>query len=184
MEAFNFEELCLMADHQLPSLYHNMTTNDRAIASGQKNATAAADTMPPDSNANSSGSSSSSKSYEDFLSDHNALCDKFQLEAVISWIVPVIFAIIVIVGVIGNSLVLFVVTCWQQMRNTTNVLILVSCTNVLVLPIAVVSATIHLSRTFGIYTLCLLKMMHLPHFYHIIIYKPRLPSFALFSKIF
>ena len=44
----------------------------------------------------------------------------------IAVIVPVLFAIVIIFGAIGNGLVLFVVTFKQQMRNTTNILILVS----------------------------------------------------------
>ena len=68
-------------------------------------------------------------SFEDFLVAHEKVCTRQRIDAVISWIVPVIFAIIVVVGVVGNSLVLFVVAFWQQMRNSTNVLILVSHTH-------------------------------------------------------
>ena len=50
----------------------------------------------------------------------------FFSERAISIVVPIIFAIFVLVGVIGNLLVLIVVAFKQQMRNTTNVLIVVS----------------------------------------------------------
>ena len=43
-----------------------------------------------------------------------------------SIVVPIIFAIIVILGIVGNILVLVVVLVKHQMRNTTNVLIVVS----------------------------------------------------------
>ena len=65
------------------------------------------------------------KDFEAFLKGHRQLCNRHYIDIVISWIVPIIFAAIVVVGVLGNSLVLFVVTFWQQMRNSTNVLILV-----------------------------------------------------------
>ena len=44
----------------------------------------------------------------------------------VSHIVPVVFTLIAVLGVVGNSLVLLVVLYGQQMRNTTNILILVS----------------------------------------------------------
>ena len=43
----------------------------------------------------------------------------------VSNIVPVVFALIAVLGVVGNSLVLLVVLYGKQMRNTTNILILV-----------------------------------------------------------
>ena len=43
-----------------------------------------------------------------------------------SIVVPIIFAVIVILGIVGNILVLVVVLVKHQMRNTTNVLIVVS----------------------------------------------------------
>ena len=44
----------------------------------------------------------------------------------VSHIVPVVFTLIAVLGVVGNSLVLLVVLYGKQMRNTTNILILVS----------------------------------------------------------
>lgn len=43
---------------------------------------------------------------------------------IIAIVVPIIFAIIVLVGLIGNSLVVIVVKCNPQMYSTTNILIL------------------------------------------------------------
>jgi hypothetical protein len=65
-------------------------------------------------------------SYDDFLQYHGSMCDRKYFEWMISWLVPVIFAVIVGVGIVGNVLVLAVVALRQQMRNTTNVLIVVS----------------------------------------------------------
>ncbi len=53
------------------------------------------------------------------------MCDRKYFEWLISVVVPVIFAIIVSVGIVGNVLVLIVVAISQQMRNTTNILIVV-----------------------------------------------------------
>ena len=55
------------------------------------------------------------------------MCYRIHFLDMIALIVPVVFAIAIIFGAIGNGLVLFVVTFKQQMRNTTNILILVSC---------------------------------------------------------
>lgn len=60
-----------------------------------------------------------------FLDHHAQACAQLKFDQVVGFVVPVIFAIIVVVGVIGNLLVLAVVLFGQQMRNTTNVLILV-----------------------------------------------------------
>lgn len=46
------------------------------------------------------------------------------MERVISIVVPILFGIIVIVGLFGNTLVVIVVACNPQMRSTTNVLII------------------------------------------------------------
>ena len=54
------------------------------------------------------------------------MCHRVHFLYMISIVVPVVFAIIIVFGAIGNGLVLFVVTFKQQMRNTTNILILVS----------------------------------------------------------
>ncbi len=64
-------------------------------------------------------------SFADFTLNAHALCAQHRFDTVVSWLVPVVFAAIVVLGVVGNSLVLAVVLCGQQMRNTTNVLILV-----------------------------------------------------------
>ena len=65
---------------------------------------------------------------DQFLSDFSdsLYCHQINFEWTISIVVPIIFAIIVILGVIGNILVLVVVLVKHQMRNTTNVLIVVS----------------------------------------------------------
>lgn len=46
------------------------------------------------------------------------------MEKIVSIAVPVIFAIIIVVGLIGNALVVLVVAANQQMRSTTNLLII------------------------------------------------------------
>lgn len=46
------------------------------------------------------------------------------LQKVVSIIVPILFAVIVIVGLVGNSLVVIVVKCNPQMYSTTNLLII------------------------------------------------------------
>ena len=61
----------------------------------------------------------------DFTDYHGTACSQRQFDLVVSWLVPIIFTIIVVLGVIGNILVLVVVLFGQQMRNTTNILILV-----------------------------------------------------------
>ena len=64
--------------------------------------------------------------FEAFSSSHATACAQHRFDLVVSLVVPVVFAAIVVLGVVGNVLVLAVVLCGQQMRNTTNVLILVS----------------------------------------------------------
>ena len=68
----------------------------------------------------------SNVSVEEFLTNAQNHCDNVLIHKWISIIVPIIFAIIVLVGIAGNVLVLLVVILKQQMRNTTNVLMLVS----------------------------------------------------------
>src|SRR5688500_8436152 len=46
------------------------------------------------------------------------------MERIVSVVVPIIFGIIFVVGLFGNALVVIVVASNQQMRNTTNLLIL------------------------------------------------------------
>lgn len=50
--------------------------------------------------------------------------DAFTLERIVSTVVPVLFGIIVVVGLFGNALVVIVVAANKQMRNTTNLLII------------------------------------------------------------
>lgn len=50
--------------------------------------------------------------------------DGLAMERIISIVVPVLFGIVVFVGFIGNALVVVVVAFNQQMRNTTNILII------------------------------------------------------------
>ncbi|KAF8782276.1 allatostatin-A receptor-like [Argiope bruennichi] len=50
--------------------------------------------------------------------------DYSSIERVVAIVVPILFGIIVIVGLIGNTLVVIVVACNPQMRSTTNVLII------------------------------------------------------------
>ncbi|GFR25890.1 allatostatin-A receptor [Trichonephila clavata] len=50
--------------------------------------------------------------------------DYSSIERVVAIVVPILFGIIVIVGFIGNTLVVLVVACNPQMRSTTNVLII------------------------------------------------------------
>ena len=47
-----------------------------------------------------------------------------KMEEVVSIVVPIFFSIVVLVGFIGNLLVVLVVTFNKQMRNTTNLLIM------------------------------------------------------------
>lgn len=50
--------------------------------------------------------------------------DDDNLEAVVSTVVPILFSLIGIIGFVGNILVIVTVLFNQQMRNTTNLLIL------------------------------------------------------------
>ncbi|XP_052266982.1 allatostatin-A receptor-like [Dreissena polymorpha] len=47
-----------------------------------------------------------------------------EFEAYVRIIIPIIFGLIFVLGLIGNSLVIFVILKHEQMRNTTNILIL------------------------------------------------------------
>ena len=47
-----------------------------------------------------------------------------KMEEIVSIVVPIFFSIVVLVGFIGNLLVVLVVTFNKQMRNTTNLLIM------------------------------------------------------------
>lgn len=46
------------------------------------------------------------------------------LERIVSLVVPALFGVIFIVGLVGNGLVVLVVASNAQMRNTTNILII------------------------------------------------------------
>lgn len=50
--------------------------------------------------------------------------DDESLERIVSIVVPILFSVIFLVGFVGNVLVIITVLCNQQMRNTTNLLIL------------------------------------------------------------
>lgn len=50
--------------------------------------------------------------------------DDDNLEAIVSTVVPILFSLIGIIGFVGNILVIVTVLFNQQMRNTTNLLIL------------------------------------------------------------
>lgn len=50
--------------------------------------------------------------------------DGIAMERIISIVVPILFGLVVFIGLIGNALVVLVVACNQQMRNTTNILII------------------------------------------------------------
>lgn len=59
----------------------------------------------------------------DGVMDFESLEADRALERTISIVVPIFFSLIGIVGFIGNLLVVITVTCNNQMRNTTNLLI-------------------------------------------------------------
>lgn len=50
--------------------------------------------------------------------------DDDSLAQIVSIVVPILFSLIGIIGFVGNILVIITVLCNQQMRNTTNLLIL------------------------------------------------------------
>lgn len=50
--------------------------------------------------------------------------DDDSLATIVSIVVPILFSLIGIIGFVGNILVIITVTFNQQMRNTTNLLIL------------------------------------------------------------
>ena len=90
-------ELCRVNDSTLSAIFHNSSEFEEA-----------------------------NLTFERFAASMDATCEHLRFDAVVSWVVPVIFAVIVVLGVVGNTLVLVVVLFGQQMRNTTNILILVS----------------------------------------------------------
>ncbi|KAH8417441.1 hypothetical protein KR009_008571 [Drosophila setifemur] len=80
--------------------------------------------------ANGNGNASGSGNNFPFTSDHNANDsmeydpESVALERIVSTIVPVFFGIIGFAGLLGNGLVILVVVANQQMRSTTNLLII------------------------------------------------------------
>ena len=64
--------------------------------------------------------------FEIFENNVRNLCSNLYTDRMIAIVAPIIMTIIVLVGTIGNILVLIVVALKQQMRNTTNILIAVS----------------------------------------------------------
>ncbi|XP_016952125.1 allatostatin-A receptor [Drosophila biarmipes] len=79
---------------------------------------------------NSSGNNYAFTSEHSEYSDHNANdsmeydAESVALERIVSTIVPVFFGIIGFAGLLGNGLVILVVVANQQMRSTTNLLII------------------------------------------------------------
>ena len=65
----------------------------------------------------------SSEGISNSTEDHNNEWFK-KMEEIVSIVVPIFFSIVVLVGFIGNLLVVLVVTFNKQMRNTTNLLIM------------------------------------------------------------
>ena len=122
MADLDIGEMCSLPEASLFSLFLNFTKDDddddgprttfSSLAAASSGAGAAAE---DDANA----------TFGAFLSNARALCSHHDFETVVSRLVPVVFAAIVVLGVVGNALVLVVVLCGKQMRNTTNVLILV-----------------------------------------------------------
>ena len=66
------------------------------------------------------------QTYEEFLLAHSGVCKQYRIEDIVSIVVPIVFTVIVVLGVIGNTHVIMIVLFGKQMRSTTNVLILVS----------------------------------------------------------
>ena len=64
--------------------------------------------------------------FEIFDKNVRDMCSNQYTERMIAIVTPIIMTIIILVGTIGNILVLIVVALKQQMRNTTNILIAVS----------------------------------------------------------
>ncbi|KAH8418327.1 hypothetical protein KR009_000731 [Drosophila setifemur] len=81
-------------------------------------------------NDNANGNGNASGNNFPFTSDHNANDsmeydpESVALERIVSTIVPVFFGIIGFAGLLGNGLVILVVVANQQMRSTTNLLII------------------------------------------------------------
>ncbi|KAH8235573.1 hypothetical protein KR032_002672, partial [Drosophila birchii] len=82
------------------------------------------------SNSSGDNTSTNNLAFPSELSDHNANdsmeydAESVALERIVSTIVPVFFGIIGFAGLLGNGLVILVVVANQQMRSTTNLLII------------------------------------------------------------
>ncbi|XP_014678604.1 PREDICTED: allatostatin-A receptor-like, partial [Priapulus caudatus] len=50
--------------------------------------------------------------------------DTIEFEKIVGIVVPIVFSLIMVIGLVGNALVIIVVSCNPLMRNTTNVLII------------------------------------------------------------
>ena len=93
----NISDLCSLSESRLGVLYLNLTSAEQRA----------------------------NFTLDDFLAQHGAACDQRHFDLVVSRLVPVLFAAMVVLGIVGNAVVLLVVLFGQQMRNTTNILILV-----------------------------------------------------------
>ena len=94
-ESLNLADMCSLDPAEVEKLFYNLSESEENVT------------------------------LKDFLGSHSHMCDQLFFEKTISIVVPIVFTIIVLVGIIGNILVLIVVLIKQQMRNTTNVLITV-----------------------------------------------------------
>ena len=135
MAEMSVGEMCGVSDSRLFDLFLNITdVNVNSSSDGNfvtSSATASdfsslAYTTSFENSSTSRDSDSNNASFHAFVSNRKALCSQHEFETIVSRLVPVVFAAIVVLGVVGNALVLVVVLCGKQMRNTTNVLILVS----------------------------------------------------------
>ncbi|KRK06045.1 uncharacterized protein Dyak_GE16306, isoform B [Drosophila yakuba] len=114
-----------MAGHRLPALLLAML-----ISSWPKASLGATGNGSMASVSNSSGNNYAFTSEQSDHSDHNANdsmeydAESVALERIVSTIVPVFFGIIGFAGLLGNGLVILVVVANQQMRSTTNLLII------------------------------------------------------------
>ncbi|XP_016942083.2 allatostatin-A receptor [Drosophila suzukii] len=114
-----------MTGHQSVALLFAML-----ISSWPKASLAATGNSSIVNSTNSSGNNYAFTSEHPEYSDHNANdsmeydAESMALERIVSTIVPVFFGIIGFAGLLGNGLVILVVVANQQMRSTTNLLII------------------------------------------------------------
>lgn len=71
---------------------------------------------------NSTQVDSASCNYSNYMMDDEPT--GFAMDTIVSIVVPILFGVIVVVGLFGNALVVIVVMCNPQMRSTTNLLII------------------------------------------------------------